>query len=257
MQRINNVKKTTSICLGFLLGVVSTMTHAGGWISAVNDKPPAPPITPLCQGLLDRLNHYSWPDKQHQQCYRDVVVSSPELKEPPWEELDPREHMDLLVRLLRYWSGPKNYFRSPPPSAQDSAQHDRAQSFIDEGGRMLLWRARILDHYLIEEGGSEAPPGEQAIVQLRTKKPTTSEAQQACPGKPLLDWQSTVFFAAPDLSGPDPHVPGGSFAIMSTSSLMLYQGVPYFIDEYHSIWESIPARGLMGLCNFKFVGEKK
>jgi hypothetical protein len=201
------------------------------------------------------LNHYKWTDKQHDQCYRDVVVSSPGFKEPPWEELDPHEHLALLEKLM----AGNTYFAKPWTSERERAGLYFAQHFIDLGGRMLLWRARVFDVY--QQGYGKAPPGAQAIVQLRTSIPVDIKAKKSCPGKPVLDWHSAVYFVTPDLSGPDPHVDPGTASTMRDSTLMLYQNQPYFVSRLgafnrYPVWRNEPETGLMPLCQFSFVKGK-
>ena len=126
---------------------------------------------------------------------------------------------------------------------------------------MLLWRARVFDRYNGIGPTQEAPPGEQAVIQLRSPYPITAERHNACPGKPLLNWSSAIYVVTPDLKEPDPNVDAGAASALRTSTMMLNQGIPYFIDRFTSFnafnINNSESHGLTMYCRFNFVTEKK
>jgi hypothetical protein len=64
----------------------------------------------LCQNIKARLNSYPWKSvEERYNCTWNVVASYPKFKEPPWENLDPKQHEELIFKLMKYrcrpWGG--------------------------------------------------------------------------------------------------------------------------------------------------------
>lgn len=67
----------------------------------------------LCDEIKDRLNKYSYPDptKAHVACGLLSTLAYSAFSEPPWQELDPKKHEELLWKLFKYsGQGSEGYF---------------------------------------------------------------------------------------------------------------------------------------------------
>jgi uncharacterized protein len=51
----------------------------------------------LCKALLKRLNSFSW---RSNQCSWNVIGTFKGFSQPPWQELDPDQHLILIYKLL-------------------------------------------------------------------------------------------------------------------------------------------------------------
>jgi len=179
---------------------------------------------PLCQNLLKYLNNY-------QGCPGVVVTTFPGFSSPPWQELDPKEHLDLIWRLFMYRGRADQYFRRGsgaelPPIPDTAATRRAATDFVAAGGAIRVWRTRLFDNY--DDPHYPVPSGEQTVVELRT----LFEMPPDCRGKPHILGFGSTFIVTVDLSGPDPHVPGPIADQLQAGELLLYQGTPYLIMPY-------------------------
>jgi len=231
-----------------LLGV-STAIHAeeGWWIYSAGRG------EPLCKKLLGRLAYYE--PKGRQGCGQDVLLSYPEFTEPPWEELDPKQHEALIFELIKYnyEGGPHNYFRTLPDVRArnpDWIYRKKTKDFLQEQGRLRMWRTRLLSSY--DDGRHPAPPGEQTIVQMGTIYTTQT---LHCAVKPQTHWMGGVFFVTPDLRGPDPSVLNGTFAVLQASTVLIHEGKPVIIN--HEDIYSDNRTGFDTYCSFEFVKKEK
>lgn len=217
---------------------------------------------PLCQALLSRLNRYDRDESLENSCSLPVIASYSAFKVPPWENLDPRQHWDLLVNVLKYSEeGPDGYFRRSPdiaPRNPDSYYPHYAGRILERGGRLRVWHARLVSHFRARDGAViVASPGEQAIVQLYLPM-SPEEEQSYCSGKPKPKSANALvmtFIFTSDLKGPDPNVDPGTSAILSGKDVVIHQGKPLLISS-DSIWRD----GLVtldGLCAFEFVSGSK
>jgi len=213
---------------------------------------------PLCHALLRRLNRYDRDEEsQNYACSFPVLASYPKFTPPPWEELDIRQHEELLFKLFKYGQeGPDGYFHwLPGLKAQfsDAYYRDKAKRFIEEGGRLRIWRTRLLNYYRGKNGLIPAPPGEQTIVQMFILMP--KEKDTYCTSKPEpadVYFERAIFIITPDLSGPDPNIDPGTHGILSRSDdLLLYEGKPLFINSY-SVWQ-VGELELNRLCDYTFI----
>lgn len=213
---------------------------------------------PLCQALLQRLNRYDRGESLENRCALPVIASHPEFKAPPWEELDPKQHEDLIVKLLKYSEeGPQGYFGQPPgvtPKNLDSYYRSRATRLLEEGVRLRVLRIRLVS-YLKTQTGSvvSATPGLQSVVQLYQSMSDEISANY-CAGKPkphsVKLWKITYIFTQ-DLKSPDPLVDPGTNGIVSGHDIVFFDNKPLLIGE-ESIWRDGQI-GLEGVCSFEFV----
>ena len=181
---------------------------------------------PLCQNLLKYLNNY-------QGCPGNVMATFPGFSSPPWQELDPKEHVDLIWRLLMYRGRADQYFRRGlgaklPPISDTAATRRAATDFIARGGKLRVWRTRLFNDYGLNQ---PAPPGEQAIVELRQSFSYDPKVHDPCRDNPQL-WGGSTYIVTDDLSGPDPNVSGPIADQLQAGELLIYEGVPYLVMGY-------------------------
>lgn len=231
-----------------------TCAQAGVWVNRYRPNLQEP----LCQEIGHRLRSYRWTSPD---AYWDVIATDPELQEPPWQDLNPAEHKELLQRLNFYGQrGARAYFDKKHPPDYGVTAEEFYSGFLMKswpGFRLQVWRARINNVY--ESGQRAAPPGDQTIVQRRI--PLNVEAKRNDPrwrGKPLVAWQADTFFVTGDLSGPDPNVDEGTAGgIVQWSALLLYRGEPYFFNTYGTVFRSQVNVGIQVYCDFQFERERK
>ena len=193
----------------------------------------------MCQQVKDYMNQVApnWtPDKENS-C-TSAVRLFPGFTEPPWTELEPRRHEELIARLLRYRAeGAREYFGfiKPSPYSRDDAYYrQEAHHFIETGGRLQYWRTHLLDMDADPEDfiDKHLPPGDQPLIQLRFAVDYSIDARFRNLACRLPNWRGAVFLVTEDMSGPDPHIfDGGATGIMSSSSLFIYEGKPILLDD--------------------------
>ena len=186
----------------------------------------------VCDEILKRLNSYkSNTAREAKRCSWDVVASYPGFKEPPWQELDPKKHEDLIFKLLKYRAcGVDGYFGKGPCEISYTDEYLRKETsrFIAEGGRVQLWRVRLLSWYEISEN-RPTPPGPQTVIQLRWKRDVQKE-QKRCPGRPVVDWwRGGLYIVADDLSGPHPDVKAYA-SYFEHMTVFIFSGKIHYVD---------------------------
>ncbi len=147
----------------------------------------------LCENIKTRLNSYAW--DYIFGCSWNVVASYPDFKEPPWENLDPKKHEELIFKLMKY--------RLTPYGGNEAIYTDKSirkdvKDFITSGGILQVWRACVLRQFV----DGPVPPCPQTIVQLRYQQDPDQEKQK-CNGKPVVNWRGGgLYLVKGDLSGP-------------------------------------------------------
>jgi hypothetical protein len=198
----------------------------------------------LCQDLHKRLNAM----RTTGVCMYDAIETYPKFSEVPWEDLDPREHLELVVKLERLWQeGSSQYFKGPAQQPE-SAYRYRANDFLQKGGEVKVWRVRLLE--TLVSGTRPAPPGPQTIVTLIHKGGSALPSSH-CPGKASHGWVRATFIVLPDLSGPDPAIDPGTAAFISTKWPVLYEGRPMLINPNYV------AHPGNGICYYELVTTKR
>jgi hypothetical protein len=217
-----------------LLVGCSASQAAGHWISESFN---AGKEGELCRVLHKRLNEMS--KGKNQNCMYDAIESYTGFTDPPWDELDPREHFELLVKLMRF-----DQEGTGPSQNSDSAYRVRAENFITrDHGEMQIWKTRLLSDF-DTEGTLRAR--EQIIVKL-TNKWGTSVSSEGCPAKSSHGWVRSTFIVSPDLSGPDPSLQNGTGRWSFTSTWpVLFDGKAVLINSYSVHWPS-------AACIYQFV----
>lgn len=214
----------------------------------------------LCHELLKRLNRYDRDEGLENRCSFPVIASYPQFTAPPWEELDLGKNEELLFKLMKYGGegGPDGYFHLLPELKQrspDSAYRYKAKRFVEEGGRLRVWRTRLVNQYGTGPIVS-APPGEQTIVQMIFSVPKVNQ-DAYCVGKPKptsVYGAALLYIVTSDLSGPDPNVDPGTYGILGGHDLVIYEGKPLLVGS-ESIWQDGELR-LSQLCDFEFITGK-
>lgn len=209
----------------------------------------------LCQNLLKRLNYYYRQNELlDEQCSWDVIASYNKFEEPPWADLDPKKHKELLVKLVKYdQEGVEGYFHLRPDLKEqnpDSVYRARAEEFIDDGGRLRMWRTRLVQH-----SGTE-----QTIVQMWIPWKYATESQnrnrgKPCIGKQKFSWMGGGYAVTADLNGPDPNVDPDTHGIVNRHQLVMYDGKPLLING-KDVWRGSELK-FDRLCDFKFVNRGK
>ncbi len=195
----------------------STQAVAGSWEfhSGEEDE--------LCIAMRDRLNKLTIRDLKEapaNSCAPLAVVTYPEFEMPPWQELDAKQHEKLIYELFRFLDlGTVAYFGRARPGALDKwtemtkeqqesfnqRRREEAHRFIERGGRLRVWRTRLVEDFRMFSYRIYAAPGPQTIVQLRYPDERREMAnRKVCPElSKIVDAPSHLFFVTDDLSGLD------------------------------------------------------
>ena len=189
----------------------------------------------LCDALHKRLNKYTYPDplKGPNSCGGNVMLTYPGFTEPPWEELDSWQHEELVFKLIRYSKGS---FAKP---GSEPRLHAEAREFIERGGRLQLWRTRLVSDFRNRNHPEVwTPPGLQNVVQLREPAALVQEETTGrCPDVPRANWGGgRLFIVNDDLSDLNPDV-GYTGETLAHFTLVLYKGRPYFLSG--AFWETL------------------
>lgn len=209
----------------------------------------------LCQDLLKRLNYYYHQNELlDEQCSWDVVVSYPKFTEPPWTVLDPLKHEELIVNLMKYdQEGGEAYFHLRPGLKEqnpDSVYRNRAVDFIDQGGRLLMWRTRLIQH-----DGTEQTIVQRWIPWIDRIRVLNRNQGKPCIDKQKISWTGGGDAVTADLSGPDPNVDPATHEVVRRHQLVIYEGKPLLVNG-KDVWRGGKLK-LDRLCDFEFVkGEK-
>ena len=208
--------------LMFLISAMYSASAMAGWVYHTGKG------YTLCDALHKRLNKFSYPDpwKEPNTCGWNAMLSYPGFTQPPWEELDPRQHEELVFRLIRYAGGA---FVKPGSEPRIRAE---ARDFIERGGRVQLWRTRLVSDFRNRNHPEVwTPPGLQNVVQLREPAaPVQAESTALCPAVPRASWGGgRLFIVNDDLSDLNPDV-GYTGTALAGSTLVLYKGKPYFLS---------------------------
>jgi hypothetical protein len=220
------------------------MAQAGQWTS---ETLPGGVDDALCDALLKRLNALG------EQCAEDALETYPGFSEAPWENLNPKEHEDLVAKLLRYWQvGPRRYFdlSASRSTSEDAAYLRKAHELAAAGGTLQVWRTRLVPTFY----GKPATAGQQTIVLLESHVPLAISKE--CPGKRSKGWIPTLFLVTPDLSGPDPAIDPGNASILLSRTVRLHDGIPHLVNA-DTVFRGFGDAGLQGLCSYKYVEVNK
>jgi len=199
----------------------AALDGGGSWTSeSVTDGPDAG----LCRALHARLNEFA-----ETGCAADAIETYPDFTSPPWESLDPKKHISLIIELMRYQvEGPRAYFQSRDEPAQEIYRH-RAQQFVDGGGELKVWRTTPVDRS--EDEVAVGSVGTQTIVELAHKAATDGSTAH-CPGESSHNLTRFTFIVRPDLSGPDPAASSDAVAVLGWHWLVLYGSQLLSINHY-------------------------
>lgn len=173
----------------------------------------------LCDGLLKELRRYKYSDpfKNPNACSRAVIANYPGVTEPPWQDLDVKQHEELLFQLRRFAAiGAKNYFdpgqdktdyKSLPDitGKTENALRRQVQDFITGGGQIRVWRTPLFKSYDILEK-NPLTRGPLNILQLRMPIGNSKlHGMAPCP-RPRLEWLDNTMLVNEHLTGPDPRL---------------------------------------------------
>jgi hypothetical protein len=231
MTRVSLCQEWKSTLFGMLLLILILLPHPaiaqdGKWVvdpslgGVAQDRP-------LCRDLLKHLNSY-------QGCPGNIMARYSGFTSPPWQELDPKEHLDLVWRLLMYRGRADHYFQRgvyahSKPIPDTPATRRAATDFVARGGKLRVWRARLFEFY--GDKHYPAPPGKQTIVELRQSFSRDLRKPDPCLDDPK-SWSPSTYIVTSDLKGPDSNVPGPIADQVSEGELQLYKGDPYLVIGY-------------------------
>ncbi|QDQ25354.1 hypothetical protein FNU76_02730 [Chitinimonas arctica] len=198
----------------------------------------------MCQNLKSYLNEAA-PEGTSvrgtstlQNYCSSTILLAPIFSEPPWTELDPKEHKALIEKLLQYTrDGAEKYFQSAglASSSQARSYAAEAEEFINSGGRVQYWKTRLLDNaYPPNDPATIAlASGEQHVIQLRFNTNTPVVRSEYAPlenGCKTPGWYGRVFLVTGDLANPE-KISGWN---TTHASLKLFEKDPVLISDYGS-----------------------
>lgn len=219
-----------------LLVVLPSIVYGGTWTS---DSVEEGGGGLLCKALHKRLQEI------RPECASDAIESYKEFSDPPWQSLDPAEHLGLITKLMMLaQEGARAYFKNPEMS-HDAAHELEARRFIERGGQLQVWRTHLIS--FLHAGSQKVPPREQTIIRL-TNKVGSDNSLCGCPGKSSIGWVRSTFIVLPDLSGPDPQIDPGTAGVLATRWPVFYEGQTMLINS-HSVFRAEP----YGVCSFDYV----
>lgn len=226
---IDKVKKAEPLLVAEVIPSTKKITHEPKWDYNRGQG------YVICDAVLKRLNHYRWTRKmlmEYSSLGRHVTMTYPGWKEPPWQELDPYQHKDLIRELIKYLDlGANVYFgRKPNPRSKEPTPQQREEQLrrvLDDGIRLRIWKTHLINWL----NDKPAPPGNQTVVQLvfRIGQNQLDEIRKAYPDKPLIGWSTSSFIVTDDLKGLDPRVSDWHGHTLSGHSLVLFDGIPHYI----------------------------
>jgi uncharacterized protein YecT (DUF1311 family) len=165
----------------------------------------------LCRVAAEHMNRYAADWSRHHVVLLDNLcvtasLSIPGMATPPWRELRPADHLELISRLLRFSSeGERQYFAPDPPPGSDSDAfyRDAAAKFVADGGHVLAWTTTLFSAVTNARTNEtiNTAKQQQTIVQLResTQPWRDTVASATCQPSKSTD---RVFLVEADLSGP-------------------------------------------------------
>ncbi|HEX4974840.1 MAG TPA: hypothetical protein VFV48_03045 [Pseudomonadales bacterium] len=200
------------------------------WFSGVGKN------VPLCHDFLRAIKARKCEDYG---CAYEAMIHSKNFVEPPWEDLDPNQHVGLLANLQTIGQiGARRYWALAPaerdPNSLDNVT--RGKYFVSQGQKIRVWRARLFERYGYQP--DPARPGNQTIVELRY--PASNGG-----------FNDFTYLVSTDLKEPDPQADDGTVAALSSSKLFLLDGVPYFFGS--SYVGHIKSGALETLCSIDYL----
>jgi hypothetical protein len=200
----------------------------------------------LCLAVRDRLQAITvagFEKFMGNSCVYSAAVTYPEFEEPPWKELSAVAHENLIYELLRFANlRTKIYFnrqKNNEVNAQSEKLNDRrekfnfrfrqeARDFIVSGGKILIWRTKLVSDFRLAGAGGFAPD-QQNVIKLIYPAEFREDNKVACPKVVNVSYsKSLLFFVSDDLTGPDPRI-GYTGDSLLGSIPMLWKGRPVFL----------------------------
>jgi len=211
----------------------------------------------LCSTLVKRINHFESMRPDTRCSTWDEIASYSKFTEPPWEEVDPQKHVELLTKLMKYERG--EYFQSLPKLEQDKrdlAYLKLVKDFAKNGGHLRVWRTKPSLIYGSGDGTLKSSTEEQTFVQMGAEP----EQTMLCVGTSHLssNWIGRIYVVRPDLGELDtnnlPVKPGkvnNNAELVNTNSLFIYDGKPLLIGS-QDVWR-FSSGSLEHICQFQYV----
>jgi hypothetical protein len=183
----------------------------------------------------------------------DVMVTYPGFSEPAWQPVDPKAQRLFLGKLFRYGQiGQHGYFGSDPELRDKwplSHFLESVERNVAEGWTFEKWTGPLF--YYREESGKTSGP-QRTVIQRRLI--ASGDNGSGSHDRPKVGYQALfVAFASSDFTGPDASLPIGASGVpTSGSSLLMFEGKPYFVGQYGSVWRPVLSTGLAQACEFEF-----
>ena len=194
-----------------------------GWPDEVLD-----PQDPMCDEIKNYMNVVArkWVKSDYGvvNFCAHAVRNAPMFTEPPWQNLAPASHIELISKLLRLRAeGSRAYFSGvrKSPQLDDEYYRRQAQEYVSEGGLLQYWRTRFADivYDPTERVEKAEQSGIQHVIQLRQAHEYIDSSGSGCH---LPNWKGAAFMVNEFLTEPV-FMPDEN---MSKSALLLYQGDP-------------------------------
>lgn len=260
------------LALACLLGAFQVLCHAqdtqGKWTYAAKGRPPNDGSSNhrrnlrICEGVLRYLNSFPWVAEEVAEYvgFKEAVIQFKGFEELPLAPINAELNRELLADLLRYQHlGHDRYFElkngsmAQWPLAIFAAQLDL---MLAEGWTFERWTGPLFRAY---QGGFSGP--ERTVIRRRrpveVRGLADGQATVASRDGPRVNFEAGVIaYVTPELTGPDPTLPPSTSGVTIYSTLLLYEGHPYFVEAFGSIWTPNRAR-IYQACEFNFVPTKK
>jgi hypothetical protein len=187
----------------------------------------------VCEQVRRHMSSYQLPDIEAGRYGSAMLYAFPVWKEPPWQDLDPEQHKELVRKLMRYkaegadlYFDRHKYYNPQGKHLDDGELEQLVNNLYARKFRLRVWRTHLFN---IPWDNAEAI---QTVVQLRIA-PTASMLSRRSPprlGIPEASFDEEYnFIVTDDLLDPDIRVGEMDARSMSTNPLRLFSGKPYWI----------------------------
>jgi hypothetical protein len=195
----------------------------------------------ICDAINRRLNTFQWTSESASEEYGfyvwSVVASYAGWKQPPWQDLDVANHLELIRRLTHYQTlGADAYFGRKEPSAFSARRmvdvDQRTDDAIKKGAQLRIWHAHLVS--FDGNAHSLADPPLQPLAQLTpvSQNEEMQRLKKLRPNWPIAPRLSGTVVLTDDSMGPDPRVDDRVSSILSVAPVLLFGGEAHFVTVY-------------------------